>query len=493
MRFFVYISLLFAILPLVMLRPFFGLCIYYVVSLLQPKMLCWRPDFQDAMLVGVPLIVGAFALGTKRRIMELRHDRQGGKRPGLVERVIKNPLFEAAWPLAVFLLLIIYISITRLLVPYPLSNTTSAYRALIKVFLVVALMTGMASDVRRFRVLYIVVALATAFWAIKGGLKVILLGPHQVHGRTYDNNLFALLSVMALPMVFYFALSVKHARWRPVLLVFAALICLGIIGSRSRAGFVAFAFVLVCMAWSSRYRLRAFFAVGLVVAVALGLSGKEIQERVTSIIEYRQDRSAVSRFATWDAARQLLSDHPLIGVGFGNFEIAKERLLGGRKAAHNIYLQNAAELGVLGHPLWLIIIFGTIISLYRFMRRSRRLPVDMRWAYYWSRGLVLGMMAFCIHGMFHNEEYLELMFILIGMSVCLRTATRRAMQERSLLDTAEKEPENKSSAKRPTNPSPGPRHPGLLFEPPRRPGLSYARIRSTVCPDRPGPGWIHPT
>ena len=110
----------------------------------------------------------------------------------------------------------------------------------------------------------------------------------------------------------------------------------------------------------------------------------------------------------------MLAQSPLIGVGFGNFEIAKDRFQGGQKAAHNIYLANMAELGLLGHPLWLAILFGTLISLYRFMRRSRRFPPEMRWAYCWSRGLLLGLLAFCIHGMFHNEEYLELMLAMVG-------------------------------------------------------------------------------
>lgn len=490
MRFILYVSILFAVLPLVLLRPFFGLCVYYVVSLLQPKMLCWHPDFQDAMLVGVPLIMGAIAIGTNRRIKELRQDSQAGKPRSLVSRWVRNPVFEYAWPVALILLLIVYIAVTRALVSYPMSNSTSTFRALCKVFLVVALMTGMASEVGRFRALYIVVALATAFWAIKGGFKVILLGPHQVHGRTYDNNLFALLSVMALPMVFYFALSVKHARWRPLLLISAAMICLGIIGSRSRAGFVAFAVVLICMAWSSRYRLRAVFAVGLVAIVALALSGNEIQERITSILEYRQDKSALSRFSTWEAARQLLVEHPFIGVGFGNFEIAKDRLMGGQKAAHNIFLQNVAELGLLGHPIWLAIIFGTIFSLYRFMRRSRKLPADMRWAYYWSRGLLLAMVAFCIHGFFHNEEYLELMFILVGMNVCLQTATRRALVERGLVETTE---ENQAEPA-PAAPAPRtrrPQHPGLMFDRPLRPGLSLTRSKMMTERGSLSPGLQH--
>jgi probable O-glycosylation ligase (exosortase A-associated) len=465
MRFAIYVTLLFAILPLVLTRPFFGLCVYYVVSLLQPKLLCWRPSFQDAMLVGVPLVVGAIATGVRRLSVDVERDPRTREPRSLSRRLIRSPLFEPSWPLAACAALFAYIAVTRLVVPYPLANNSYQFRSLCKVLVVVVLMTGLASDLRRFRVLYIVVALSTAFWAIKGGLKVILLGPHQVYGKTYDNNLFALTSVMTLPMVFYFALSVKHTRWRSVLLVFSALICLAVIGSRSRAGFVALAFVLLCLAWSSRYRLRALLAASMLSIVAMTLSGAEIRDRVDSILAYQQDKSASSRFYTWEVAMRLLEDNPLLGVGFSNFELAKDVTIGGRKAAHNIYLQNLAELGLLGHPLWLAVIFGSIVSLYLFMRRSRRLPADMRWAYYWSRGLVLGLLAFCIHGAFHNEEYLELLFVLVGLGVALQAATRRELRARRLTEMVE-EAEDRRRAAAPARRKKRPRpnfHPGRLL------------------------------
>ncbi|MEK6644636.1 MAG: hypothetical protein AABZ08_12085, partial [Planctomycetota bacterium] len=77
MRFAIYLTILFSILPIVLMRPFFGLCAYYVVSLLQPKLLCWQPVFPDAMLIGVPLVVGAIAVGVKRHIWEPKLDRKG--------------------------------------------------------------------------------------------------------------------------------------------------------------------------------------------------------------------------------------------------------------------------------------------------------------------------------------------------------------------------------------------------------------------------------
>jgi probable O-glycosylation ligase (exosortase A-associated) len=439
MRFIIYVTILFSILPLVFTRPFFGLCAYLVVSLLQPKILCWQPGFQDAMLVGVPLVVGAILFGVSR-LVPVAQRSTTGKVLAVKPLLARSPLFEPAWPIIVACILLIYIAMTRVLSPFPMAATSGQFRSFCKIVLVTALLTGLACDYRRVRILYIIVALAMGFWAIKGGLKVIVLGPHQVYGKTYDNNLFALTSVMVLPMLFYFALSVKHARWRFLLMACSALVCLAIIGSRSRAGFVAFVIVLGFMAASSRYRLRALFAVVMVGILALAMSGREVRDRIDSIIAYQQDKSARSRFETWDTARQLLERSPLIGVGFGNFEVAKDFYFGGRKAAHNIYLQNIAELGLLGHPLWLLLMFGSLFSAFRFMRRSRKFGPDFKWAYHWSRGLFLGMLAFCIHGAFHNEEYLELMFTLIGMNIALQNMTLRELHSRRLTAACETPP-----------------------------------------------------
>ncbi len=171
--------------------------------------------------------------------------------------------------------------------------------------------------------------------------------------------------------------------------------------------------------------MRALLAVSLVAAVTAMMSGPEILDRLQSIFDYADDRSARSRFFTWQFAWQLFLQNPLIGVGFNNFETAKLALGGGQKAAHNIFLQNLSELGVIGSALWMSIVFGTMLGLFRLMRRVRGLPGEMKWVYYCARGLLLGMVAFCVHGFFHNEEYIELMFVLVALAACLRAVADR--------------------------------------------------------------------
>lgn len=473
MRFILYASVLFMALPIVFYRPFIGLCLYYIVSILQPKILCWRGDFQDALIVGVPLVIGAIAFGTQKRDLIADRDRQTGRLQRLITRINRSPVFTPHWILVLFAALVTYIAITRQLVDYPAITSSYQFKSLCKIFLVTALLTGLVTDYSRLKTLFIVIAFSAAFWAIKGGIKVLLIGPHQVYGKSYDNNLFALVSVMSLPMVFYASQLVKNKRWRPVFLACTALICIGIIGSRSRAGFAAFGVVVLMMAWGSRYRFRALVTTSLVIAAVSIMVGPEIMDRVESIMGYREDKSASSRFFTWTIARTLVEQNPIIGVGFGNFEVAKDAVFGGKKAAHNIYLSNMSELGLMGHPLWLGLIFGTIISLWRFMRKARRLPPDILWPYYVSRALMLSLLAFCVHGAFHNEEYLELMFTVLGLTVALHVVTRRELKKYALFEESEQlEAEKVASAEnaRPEKPrltpAPRPAFPGILLDPP---------------------------
>lgn len=432
MRFAIYISVLLALLPLCLLRPFFGLCLYYVVSLMQPKFLCWRPDFQDSLLVGVPMVVGAVVFGVHRWVMAPRISPVTGRPTALEPRRVRSPLVEPSLLLVVLGLLLAYITLTRFLGDEPLEPTSAAFRRLLKMGLVVALLTGMASDERRFRILYAVVALAVAFWAVKGGIRVLMLGPHRVYGFSYDNNLFALTTTMVLPMVFYLGITWRNPRLRIAMLVCCALMGVAVICSESRAGFLAMCVVLCCLAWTSRYRVRALIGVALLAAAALATSSAEIRHRLATIVNYEQDISARSRFRTWSDAVAVMSEHPALGVGFGNYERAVNRVTGGRKAAHNIWLSSLAELGMLGYPLWLALVLGSMAQAWWLTRVGRQAPPELRWTYHLARGLLLALVAYGVHGFFHNEEFLDLAFAVMGLIVALQVLLRRELQARRI-------------------------------------------------------------
>ncbi|MFH1519712.1 MAG: O-antigen ligase family protein [Candidatus Omnitrophota bacterium] len=57
------------------------------------------------------------------------------------------------------------------------------------------------------------------------------------------------------------------------------------------------------------------------------------------------------RISYWKETIKIIADHPIIGVGVGNFSLKEAR------AAHNSYLQIWAEMGILGIVSWLVIVF----------------------------------------------------------------------------------------------------------------------------------------
>lgn len=428
MRFVVYMILLIGSLPFALRWPFFALCAYLTISFAEPKVLCWRPDVQDSLMMGVALVAGAILFGVKRRDVRAETDPATGALTDTRTLMVRNAIIEPSLLLLPPLLLLAYIAMNWVGSEYPSPKTMASYSRLAKTVLVTLLMTGLTPDLRRLRILYGVVALAAGFWAIKGGLKVVALGPHQVYGADYDNNLFALKSVMALPMLYYFGITARRPRWRWLLLGCCALMCLAVLGSKSRSGFVALLFVLACLAWTSGRRIRAFFGVGVVATIAIALSWSDIQTRFDSIRDYRKDRSAQGRLKIWPIGWRLLSQNPMFGVGFENFERSYRKSEKAAFAAHNIWLQNLVELGLIGHPIWLSMIFGTMASLGTLMWRARRGPPPLRRCYYWARGILLGLCAFWIHGMFHNEEYLDLMFAFIGLTAVLQVVYARELR-----------------------------------------------------------------
>ncbi|MEK7583336.1 MAG: O-antigen ligase family protein [Patescibacteria group bacterium] len=73
-----------------------------------------------------------------------------------------------------------------------------------------------------------------------------------------------------------------------------------------------------------------------------------LTSRVKSILDFAETSNAL-RIAIWKASLRSMIQHPILGVGIGNFPVVLEQDIELAKAgssAHNIYLQIGAELGI---------------------------------------------------------------------------------------------------------------------------------------------------
>jgi O-antigen ligase len=86
--------------------------------------------------------------------------------------------------------------------------------------------------------------------------------------------------------------------------------------------------------------------------------------------------AVVERMAHWQAAWEMFSDHPLLGIGFGNYQIvypayALPRWSDPLGHAHNYYLSVAAETGALGLSAYVVLWVAAFAQAWRAVRKSQ--------------------------------------------------------------------------------------------------------------------------
>ena len=133
--------------------------------------------------------------------------------------------------------------------------------------------------------------------------------------------------------------------------------------------------------------LAAVALIGLIGLSSAGLLPSAISERLAdagTLLDIRDVRGVpindanyalIERQAHWQAALNMLTDHPWTGVGFSNYQPLYEqyRLLNWPMPlghAHNIYLNVAAETGLIGLGLYLLLWISIFVLTFRTIRRA---------------------------------------------------------------------------------------------------------------------------
>lgn len=243
-------------------------------------------------------------------------------------------------------------------------------------------------------------------------------------------------SLPAQRPAFLFASSVFYG-------LMSVLLAAGMAASWSRGAWLGFGASLVAMLF---FLPRSPMVGGLLVAGVLVLGGiiwqsgripGAIRERLASVVEElaivedargaeltADNYAVVERVAHWQAATQMAEEHPWIGVGFGNYEVAypSYRLIDWPMAlghAHNYYLNLLAETGIvglLGYLIAWIWIFAISIGIWR---RSQGLVRA------WSIAL-LGIWVFIAVHSVVDKLYVNNLFmhlgVLLGVTAILHQA-----------------------------------------------------------------------
>jgi putative inorganic carbon (HCO3(-)) transporter len=140
------------------------------------------------------------------------------------------------------------------------------------------------------------------------------------------------------------------------------------------------------------------------VLVGMVTSAGAVLSRVDSFAAAGSDPALMERLEIWGMAFRLVAEHPLLGVGLGNFQAAYGRLmvpdlplltypLELPEHAHNLFLNLAVEVGLVGVSAfaWLLAVaFLQVQQIKRF--------ADWRVGV-WTMGLAAGLVAISVQAL----------------------------------------------------------------------------------------------
>lgn len=216
-------------------------------------------------------------------------------------------------------------------------------------------------------------------WYLQGEDFARVGSIHRVYSFFTNPIEFGALMSMVYPYALLRLLHAGSPRTRIGWAAAAALMVFGVALSFSRGPMLAVILCTLLLAVIVK-PLRKYVAYGCVLAaIAIAMAwpwlGDKLEERTL-------DKENVTlRFKLWDIAADMALDHPVLGVGFANFpqyqvdtirkhrintvvEPNAERII----TAENLYLQLAAETGVIGLAGFIgvfVLFFTLTVRLYR--------------------------------------------------------------------------------------------------------------------------------
>jgi putative inorganic carbon (HCO3(-)) transporter len=416
-------SLFFLFLPLAFFAPFTGLIGYLSIAYVRPHEWAYMPNTPISLVVGLTTLVGYVIFELTRRAPQL----------------IPNGLLLVLW---------MQITFASLYAKSP-EVAQGKFIEMSKTFLIALLITAMVDSERRARWLLLSIVFSIGLLAFRSNIGILLtMGQARIYGpggSIEDNNDYALLLVMAIPIAYYVARG-EGSRWiRRACYALAVMMVITVIFTLSRGGYLGLGAVAFCLALKAKYKMSALLLVPLLGLVIFATAPRQVSERVTAIRATEYDESTAQptqqRLYSWDVSWRIINEHPIFGIGPRNLLHTYDRATETRVArvSHNSFLQMAVDAGL---PALLMFVALIVLSYLR-LRRSRRIlraraPDSPLIAY--SHGLEVALVGYFVSGNFLSRHDLELLYNVIALATSFSLITRDLDREAEARELSEKVP-----------------------------------------------------
>ena len=336
--------------------------------------------------------------------------------------------------LILFILFIIFCTISDFLPLYDIIDFDYNYDKITKVFLLFVAMLGIVHNRLRLHACVVVVVISMG---LVGGFEaaayIVSGGGHKVDGVAGlgDNNGVALAMEMAVPLSFYLYEYSEDRRIRYAFLSLIIAFVITVISSGSRGGVLGLAVLAVTLLVNSRQKVTLGLLYIVVLAVLYFVVADDWFSRVDTIQDSEQNMSFLGRVMAWKISFLIAMDHPFTGGGFsavlapnvwtqyypvanGIGIIDTSNVPMRSLAAHSIYFQTLGDLGFTGFFCYMTIMFVSLIKCHNVIRRCRKRK-DMRWAADLARMLQISIIVYAAAGSLLSVAYVEMYWIYIAL------------------------------------------------------------------------------
>lgn len=327
-------------------------------------------------------------------------------------------------------------------------NSLFSMIAYVKGFLVALLLAGCLKDERAIKMMMLyclagllIGALFTLYQYKTGTFTISDIYDQRAAGLRGDPNDTAMLLVGGIPLAAYWIFNAKGILMRGGATLAFLLLVVGIVLTESRGGFVALVLIALVLYWKRPSILMTI--AGLVLSLSIFVYAPDTYiERLETLItgvEPHHGYSMQNRKALQQKGIDIFLNHPVLGVGPGNFGNAfqsDERgdgLPGGRRlvsekggslVAHNMYLEFFAENGLIGGMLWLMIFLRAMYGLIRYDRQSRlgRRSVGLGFS------LSVALCGMMFAGLFLSQGQNSVLWFMVGLGLAAGQAATKLRQ-----------------------------------------------------------------
>jgi probable O-glycosylation ligase (exosortase A-associated) len=309
--------------------------------------------------------------------------------------------------LAVFVLYAVWCSITQATSILPEGAGYQWFNRAYKMLIFTIALAFMARSRQRVEAFIWIVCLSIGNFVIAGAIKTVLSGGGGNTVIGADGNIlgervsFAIAITTIIPLIRYLrdhASLIPRSRRIRIGLDFYTVACvLATVGTQARTGVIALAVLGAFYFVKSKRKFMFILIVPILVGLVYLVAPPGYFDRMNTISSTgdERDSSSQGRLDSWAWGWNFALSHPITGGGYHSFLLHQVGTIDHPLylEAHNIMIETMADHGFVGLGLFLMLVFGMIVSCSAMTRRAKKVP-ELDWAANLGTMLQLAMWTF---------------------------------------------------------------------------------------------------